>query len=110
MTATKQATRRTCQAVNIGVLIDEYARGAIGPTIFCNGVMCSFFAVSRAMCIPGSWSTLDEFLSAQYLHQFSQRRGAWQRGRTFPFPRPICPVSTCRLSWRRTRLESCGSS
>jgi hypothetical protein len=45
----------------------RYPRSAIGPTIFSIGAMCSFFIVSYPARIPGSPSTLNEFLKAQYL-------------------------------------------
>ena len=64
-TAERTATRMRCQASNLRSF--RYARGAIGPTIFWMGAMCSSFPVLDPMCIPGRPSTLYAFLNAQYL-------------------------------------------
>src|SRR5690606_17772067 len=63
------ATRIRCQTWNLTPL--RYERGALGPTIFGIGVICSFIAVSRPIRIPGKPSMLYAFFSAQYLIPFS---------------------------------------
>ncbi len=110
-TAERTATRMRCQAWNLRSF--RYVCGAIGPTIFWIGVICSSFPVLDPMRIPGRPSMLYAFLNAQYLKQgnldHARRDDSGVTQRTCLFARLTCPPRTAFLSLQTPRSRSSGS-